>query len=538
MSKNHHRKLFRVLAILLPVALLVLVEIALRIGGYGYSTEIFTLDEHGNYYRLSSDASRRYFTVKENATQGNIEYFTREKHSGTTRIFVLGASSSVGFPYMHNGAFPRMLAYRLRMQYPNRNIEVINLSLTAICSTTLRDFASQIVDYEPDAVIIYAGHNEYYGAMGVASTSGSSPWLNRLMLSLSELKIGQWLLDIASKIKGTDRRLTDQRLNLMERMVENQKIPYGSEAYYRGIEQYAENMNAIVEELEQRAIPTIIGTLVYNQGDLAPFESIDSEYNAEAEWKAAQKALSMGDSVKARKHFILAKEYDGLRFRAPEAINDTIRAIASRHAVVRLVDLMELFSQHSSGGIVGDNLLLEHVHPNIDGHALMADAFYDAVIETGIVGESAGALTPIDFDGYIISDFDRHYGRIQNWLLRENWPFNEPIPDEPAGYVRSYEEQVAGALAVKQISWLQAMQMLYEYYIGKSDLISALAIAEGLCLNAPYDESYPIMAAKLAAATGCSEKAAYYLDRAERLAPSAETQQLRRYLTTQQTDSL
>ena len=48
----------------------------------------------------------------------------------------------------------------------------------------------EIIAIEPDAVLIYAGHNEYYGALGTASTEslGGSTILVRLYLGLRQYR--------------------------------------------------------------------------------------------------------------------------------------------------------------------------------------------------------------------------------------------------------------------------------------------------------------------------------------------------------------
>lgn len=70
----------------------------------------------------------------------------------------------MGFPYPNNISFQRMLKYQLQKTNPDKDIEIINLALTAINSYTFYDFAQELVHFEPDAIFIYGGHNEYYGA--------------------------------------------------------------------------------------------------------------------------------------------------------------------------------------------------------------------------------------------------------------------------------------------------------------------------------------------------------------------------------------
>src|SRR3984893_11561587 len=188
--------IFRTISILIPFIIICLVEIFLRIVHYGNNLDLF-IESPGNkdFLVFNPSASKRYFTNQAIATTGNKELFKKVKDKNTCRIFVLGESTTIGYPYFHNGSFHRWLQYRLTHTFPDRHFEIINLSMTAVNSYTVLGFAKELVDYEPDAVLIYSGQNEYYGAQGVASTSrlSGNRTLIRLLLALRRLGIVQCL---------------------------------------------------------------------------------------------------------------------------------------------------------------------------------------------------------------------------------------------------------------------------------------------------------------------------------------------------------
>ena len=115
---------------------------------------------------MNDYASDKFFSDTANATKGNHEIFAVDKAPNTFRIFVLGESTTIGYPYFHNGSFHRWLQYRLARMYPERNFEIINLSLTAVNSYTVLDFGKQLAQYQPDAVLIYAGHKRILWRFG------------------------------------------------------------------------------------------------------------------------------------------------------------------------------------------------------------------------------------------------------------------------------------------------------------------------------------------------------------------------------------
>ncbi|MEJ0081904.1 MAG: hypothetical protein WDM78_13370 [Puia sp.] len=136
---------FRTISILIPFIIICLIEISLRIVHYGNNPDLFIESPADKDFLIfNPEASKRYFSNQAIATTGNIEPFKKEKDANTTRIFVLGESTTIGYPYFHNGSFHRWLQYRLMNSFPDRKFEVINLSLTAVNSYTVLGFAEFI----------------------------------------------------------------------------------------------------------------------------------------------------------------------------------------------------------------------------------------------------------------------------------------------------------------------------------------------------------------------------------------------------------
>ncbi len=516
MKRQHTYKL---IAILLPFILVVVVEIILRIVNYGYDTHLFVTDQDARFWVMNRDISKKYFTAGQNATIGNQETFYKKKPAGTLRFFVLGASSSIGFPYMHNGSFARMLKYKLQFRFPQNNIEIINLSLTAVNTYTLYDFSAQLVDYEPDGVLIYAGHNEYYGALGVASSSriGRNPLLIRVMLAARNLKLIQAFSQLAGSFKPKDTSVTDQDLTLMERMAARQQIPYQSEAWQDGIKQFDRNLGDMLHLFEQHHIPVFIGTLACNLKGQKPLskDSVSVRNNAIQEYNLAEKACADSSWHEAQQHYMLAKEYDGLRFRAPEAFNDIIRKYGKRMQNVYVADIAARFAANSPNGIVGNELMLEHVLPNLVGQRLIADSFYDALLaDFPAFKTSAQVGTTVDLaTEYPVTSFDTIYGDLVIWKLRQQWPFNEPASE--LNYDKNNREyRTAAQFFVRKLNWGQAMQQLNNHYIQNKDYAGALRIVEQMCLELPHEKVFLKQAASLALRLQQQEKASYYLKQA------------------------
>lgn len=525
-GSSYKTGLFKVVAVLFPFIILLLLELALRLFGYGHNLSLFVQDErHPDCFVVNPHLSERYFTIAENATIGNFEPFKKQKPKGTIRLFVLGESTTIGFPYMHNGSFHRWLKYRLLQLYPETDFEVINLSFTAVNSYTVCDIGRELIPYQPDAVLIYCGHNEYYGALGTASTSnlGHNSTIIRSLIGLKQYRLIQLLFNGYRAIFSHNGNYSDVRKTLMERMAADQNIPLNSTVYKSGINQFAENIDAVCQTLSNHHIPVLLSTIVSNQKDLKPFVS-DSKQGAMQAFLRANEEYASGKFTQAKASFIKAKELDLLRFRAPEAINQQIIQISKRYPQVTLVDSRRVFEQHSPHGIIDKTTMLEHVHPNLNGYALLSEAFFQALSRLPLFKlPASGSMNFSKLkDQMPVTLADSCFGAYSIALLRKQWPFNEnmvllpPVgPEETIGY----------EMAVNGLKWNDAMDKLMTHYQQVKDSTKMLKVAEAVMLEYPLDPTFYVFAGKLSEQTNDLARASNYLNRAFRLRPGMDLAQ-------------
>ncbi|MGN6181413.1 MAG: hypothetical protein ACTHNW_19675, partial [Mucilaginibacter sp.] len=387
--KRRKLRLFKAIAIAIPFVFLILLELLLRVFGYGHNTSLFIrYPDDTSYWVMNKYASERFFSDTGNATEGTVNLFKAQKPPKTCRIFVLGESTTVGYPYFHNGSFHRWLQFRLMHTYPDVHFEIINLSLTAVNSYTVVDFGKQLLKYQPDALLCYVGHNEYYGALGIGSTShiANNRFLVKAILKLRYLRVVQLMQSLVNRIRSISGNTIDTRNNLMQRMAAKQKIAYQSTEYTAGITQFHDNMEELCQLMQENKVPLFLSTLVSNEKDLKPFINGDGNgESANQQFTIGDSAYKAGDFVRAKQAYDKAKELDMLRFRAPEAMNVVIRQLAQKYSLVHLVDTKQIFEQHSPHGILGSETLLEHVHPNLYGYALMSEAFYESIQQARLI---------------------------------------------------------------------------------------------------------------------------------------------------------
>lgn len=87
----------------------------------------------------------------------------------------------------------------------------------------------------------------------------------------------------------------------------------------------------------------------------------------------------------------------------------------------------------SEGGLIGNNLLTEHVHPNIEGQFVLADAFYTSIVSSGVIDAAPDPTTSRDKDFYrdnwAYTDMDSLIGVYKIKHLKSDWPFS-PLGNE------------------------------------------------------------------------------------------------------------
>ncbi|HEY3372368.1 MAG TPA: hypothetical protein VGK10_16050 [Prolixibacteraceae bacterium] len=527
-----HQLIFKIISICLPILVLVFLELGLRLFHYGYSTTLFVKDKVlTGYYTMNPDVTNRFFNLPLHLSVFQ-EPFKKEKPANTYRVFVLGESTTIGFPYFPNGSFHRMLLYRLNRAFPDKKIELINLSITAVNSYSLLSFTNEVNEMNPDAVMIYVGHNEYYGALGVASNQGLG--LSRSIIEssiyLKRFRVVQLAFNFTRKFKSIFSPAdTQENKALMQIMAEKQEVVYGSKIFRLGLQQFELNMDEMLNKFNQHHVPVYLSNVVSNEKGQKPFISklkvATDTTNFMAEYNSALDAFNKNDFevalaklliankidtsyamnnfllgevfyakndfINAHRYYSNAKELDALRFRAPDAINVIIDKLCKKYNNIHFVDSKKKFMASSDHGILDNKLFVEHLHPTLPGYFLLSDAFYDVLLKTKLFG-NCDKIVPADSIKMElpITSIDTLMGTYNILDLRSKWPFYENMVYKSTNpYVENFIES--------QLTWEESMNRLYSYYSGKGNNHEALRALKGLCLELPFVWKYPNSAGRL-----------------------------------------
>lgn len=526
-SSRIKRAVFTVAAVLIPLVLLALAEVALRAGGVMSQRQSLFLPvpQDERYVAVNPRFAGRYFAGFEPDVAP--QPFLRDKPAGTRRYFVLGGSSAAGFPYHFYHGFPAYLEEMLQMGHPGERVEVINLAMTAVNSFTLWDIHRELLRHDPDGILIYAGHNEYYGAMGAAAVSW---WMRplavrRSVLRLQRLHLAAMVTELAERLAGRsakggfivpdnrkapegrtapynptapDNRSTpdnrtiqgnrampgsrgnpenrtvhengaipDSRIHpdmsdgrtLMARMAEDRLVYREDARFVDGIRHFEKNMGDITDTFLKRGIPVFVSTVVSNKKGQEPLSGHvpAMDYFERAKIAGLDTDATAATDTVARELFLLAKEEDPLRFRAPQAINDAIRRLSHRQGVT-LVDAHAIRTGDGAPLPYAPDYFTDHLHLDYRGYGLLAAAFRDAMT----AGYQSVLIAPPN-------PLEKLFVAHSIAVLKSDFPFErEPDRQRPAAVHRE-------RLARYRISDDPVPTALHDHFTGTRPLTSSLA---------------------------------------------------------------
>ncbi len=411
------------LLILSPVLFFVLLEGGLRIAGYGYPTGFFLGPDARGAYTANWRFGWRFFPKA--LARDPHPCLLAPKPTGAIRIFVLGSSAAMGTPDP-SFSFGRILEVMLRECYPDRKFEVVNAAMTAINSHAVLEIARDCAAREPDLFVVYTGNNEVVGPYGPGTVfqewSPGIGWV-RAALRVKSTRTGQLIENSAGSLRSA--KDAPVRWDGM-RMFMKQKVGEDDPRLAAVYENFGRNLTDLCGVARKVDARVVLSNVAVNLSDCPPFASRhrpglrDGEL---AEWealygegcgfetaKAWETALDrferaaaiddrfadlqfrigrcmreVGRSDEALRRFVLARDLDGLRFRADSRTNAEIRKVADREkaAGVRFVDAESAFAGagRDLGDVSAGRLFHEHVHFTFDGDYLLARAVFDQVCE-------------------------------------------------------------------------------------------------------------------------------------------------------------
>ena len=372
-------------------------------------------------------AGTHFETAEERLAAFCRQSFAAVKAPNTFRIFCLGGSTVQVRPYSVQTSLTAWLALNLQAAQPDTDWEVINCGGISYASYRLVPIMEELLDYEPDVFVIYTGHNEFIEDRTYGRLKRAPRPLIRLHRALLHLRTyalaDRWVADRSGT--GGSKTVLGPAVRAKLDLEEGLGSYHRDAAWREGtLEQFRRNLEALVRMSRAADVPVILMNPVSNLKDSPPFKSefradlgedgrqqvTDFMERAEGlDWSDTygkiallQKAVEIDDRhagllfrigtchhrlgrfAESKQWFLRAKEEDICPLRALEPMHEAIVETARRYGVP-LVDVRSRIEGRTEDGIPGDEWLLDHVHPSIAGHQMIADALYRVLEEMQLV---------------------------------------------------------------------------------------------------------------------------------------------------------
>ncbi|MDO8544527.1 MAG: hypothetical protein Q7S40_29145 [Opitutaceae bacterium] len=489
------RILFGLGAVLVGLLPLVILEAGLRIFDLGRPAD--NPDPFAGFNRnfpLFERQGAVYRTARSRAPYIAPQEFPAVKPRDGFRVFCFGGSTVYGHPYLGDTAFPKWLELELAGSDPARSWQVINCGGISYASYRIAAVMKEVLRYQPDLIILATGHNEFLEDRtykDLKARPAVLAWLQGKACSLRLVGlVRHWLtrgdppatrVDVGSESDTELGPTVNARLDHISGYASYRR----DDAWHkRVVAQYDESVRTIVAQCQAAKVPILLVRLGSNLRDCPPFKSehrADLSPERELDWQAAfdiataaektdlpralhfyQEAAAIDDAYAlvnyriarvldrtGRKHEALhyyqkARDEDICPLRITSALEQSLARVAVETGSP-LVDAASLLAARSSDHISGNDWYLDHVHPTIGGHQLIARALAAQMRENGLLPRSAiwpddkrvetysrhlAGLGPSYF-----ADGKRRVGRLDLWAQRQRLAA-EAIPNDAYGYAR------------------------------------------------------------------------------------------------------
>lgn len=382
---------------------------------------LFELDETAGKYRTAA-ARRSFFATQE---------FARTKPAGGLRIFCLGGSTVLGHPFQPDTAFSAWLAMEISGNDASRSVEVVNCGGISYASYRLRPILEEVLRYEPDAIIVASGHNEFLEDRTyreIKECGRVEAALRRLACSLRTVNLARGIWDRLRSGSGCARTVLPDEVDARLDHESGYAAYHRDNDWHRSVaEHYRHNLLEMVERCRRQGVPIVLVRLGSNLRDCPPFKAeppVDLPLAEHTRWQnsfelgqrlepadpaaalaAYRKAEALdathpllafrmarcldrlGRLAEAKAAYQQACDRDVCPLRMTGPLHDALTSVVDATGAA-LVDARNLLDDGAPGGIPGNDWYLDHVHPNISGHQRIAEALFERLAALGVCHRS------------------------------------------------------------------------------------------------------------------------------------------------------
>lgn len=292
--------------------------------------------------------------------------FPLEKPTDTYRVFVVG-ESSVNYARVQ---FEDAL-WALAPEVKGMKVEVINAGGCGYGSRRLLLIVLEILQYSPDAVLLYVGHNESGEAEAWQQGSAVSIAAQRILWRSAAARVIRDTLAVREirrryGVEGSGGNAPEVK----PRELEERRLGRGGVTAQ--MEQFRRNVDAMVAACRAKGVPIVLGSIPSNLWN-------PSLATPEAErWEREVRPLfAAGDYEEA-----VALGQDILSW-APRQQSSALENAVLREVAVKwstpFADVEARVRSMEPNGVPGERLFVDHCHLNAEGNLILAAAYAEQV---------------------------------------------------------------------------------------------------------------------------------------------------------------
>ena len=275
------------------------------------------------------------------AGSSRLSELSRAKPPGSLRVFAMGASSVFGLSYLEEEAWPGVLRHRLERTTGGRRVQVFNLGRVGAVSDEIFHWTLEALAYQPDLLIFMLGHNDYANAVRAKQLQRwpAEAWRTRFM---SE----RWSL--STLLHRGNKALREARLYPQD----------GPSAIASG-------------EVSSRLRPVLTATIL--QENLIRAAAAARRHGVEVLW------LLQGQNERLCRRGTASGAASPEPGCFPPEIHQAVLRAAGWHGDPVVDPIPDL--RRAGGGLAGDTIYYDFIHPTALGHAVIGEAVAPAALD-------------------------------------------------------------------------------------------------------------------------------------------------------------
>ncbi len=421
--------IIRMLSVAVAILPFVVLEAVLRLADYPADAQevpslsasgvghFFTLNETGDAYQIDPVWHTHFCPAEFRAIKG----------PETHRIFVVGGSTVAGRPYQTQTAFSSWLKIGLSHVTSNHRWEVINCGGISYASYRLVPIVREALTHQPDAIVVYTGNNEFLERSSFFRRERPSWSILQPVKRLRIVRLATMIVRDAQTPTAQENVRDAWMMEKVDALLDHQ----GSLADYErdvpsraaATQRLGDSLRHMIQMCKTQSVPIVVCCPAVNQVDCPPFKSLCREptsgalanrlevlvaqsrdadlsltdrlacltkaqaidpLNPSVAYRCGRLMLEMGDIPGGSAQLQQAIDWDLCPLRCRSAMQQTIRDIANDQQVI-LADVAALFGSLRDDGLIGENIMVDHVHPSIYGHQLIARLLMEKLAPVGML---------------------------------------------------------------------------------------------------------------------------------------------------------